>query len=210
MAVLTPEDQKLVLGVVQQAGSIKIDLEELAAYMSVKKPAASMRWSRFKAKLGQPSNDNYSLTPENEELVLGVIQQAGNVKINLQELATYLGIKKAAASMRWSRFKAKLGQATPTKPAGGQHTVNSQVKKPGRAKRGVEEDDGYEALSTPSKKARVARPKQKMETRDEESKFQGIEGDEADDGKDGDNDGFDVLFNSHPEIDVSAIFGDEI
>lgn len=119
-ATFSSADQALCLAVLKQleVGSAKIDFELIATELNVPtKKAASMRWSRFNAKLKQGEAGSFS--PADQELCLTALKQIEVGKIDYELVRTELGLPtKKAASMRWSRFNAKLkkgGNASPVK-----------------------------------------------------------------------------------------------
>jgi hypothetical protein len=152
---LKPTDIELLVAVCKQF--TKIDTKHLATDLNVNGPAASMRWTRFKEKaFGKDGNtkvDSVALKQPDIDLLVALVKQFG--KVDIKQLATDLGLKTPAASMRWTRFKAKaIGKDGKEPKVDGDG--ESEVKSPKTPKRGkkrgradVEGDDE----ESPSKKA---------------------------------------------------------
>jgi len=126
-----------------------------------------MRWSRFNKKLNEAAGIPATFSEADQALCLAVIKQANVTGIDYELLRTQLSLPtKSAASMRWSRFNAKLKQgaagssinaansppSTPIgKTTGKAKSRNSSAKK---RKINEEEDAGNQAPESPTKLAR--------------------------------------------------------
>ncbi|CAD6440117.1 5d25b00d-6466-49a1-afac-4e71fed36199 [Sclerotinia trifoliorum] len=99
------DDTKLLIGVFRQWESSGLNNHILGADLGIRTAAAGMRRTRLNERL----NANGALTNADLELLIAIINQEKrlpNIDYNL--LGRELGINSGAASMRWSRFKARL------------------------------------------------------------------------------------------------------
>lgn len=104
-----------MIAVIKQATVEKINHEVLQHELGVPtKNAAQMRWSRFQAKLKQASSGTVvTYNDADLTLMLAVLNQIAVGKLDFGVLQQKLGVPtKNAAQMRWSRFQAKLKNAT--------------------------------------------------------------------------------------------------
>ncbi|KAF7864474.1 hypothetical protein EAF04_006607 [Stromatinia cepivora] len=99
------DDTKLLIGVFRQWESSRLDNNMLGADLGIKSAAASMRRTRLKERL----DSNGALTNADLELLIAILNQEGRLpNVDYNRLGSELGINYGAASMRWSRFKARL------------------------------------------------------------------------------------------------------
>ncbi|KAJ8068701.1 hypothetical protein OCU04_002400 [Sclerotinia nivalis] len=99
------DDTKLLIGVFRQWESSRLDNNMLGADLGIRPGAVGMRRTRLNERLGA----NGAPTNADLELLIAILNQERRLpNVDYYRLGSELGINYAAASMRWSRFKARL------------------------------------------------------------------------------------------------------